>query len=109
MLNDYGIEAIDLDNKVIEYGGYVWYGFPYVPIIRNCWNFECDETKLRDSEVYYAFEGFGKAWEFGHIGIPLSHEWKHWQQVYEFSSFVSIAGAAAGAILMRSCSRRQRH
>ena len=47
MLNDNGIEAIDLDNKVVEYMGYVWYGFPYVPMIRNSWNFEREPTDLK--------------------------------------------------------------
>jgi Icc-related predicted phosphoesterase len=53
MLNDHGIEAIDLDNNVVEYKDYVWYGFPYVTMIRNCWNHERDNSDLkREVEIF---------------------------------------------------------
>lgn len=42
LLNQAGIEAIDLDEKVVEYKGLVWYGFPYVRYLIGEWNWEAD-------------------------------------------------------------------
>jgi Icc-related predicted phosphoesterase len=48
ILNENSIKAIDIDNKVIEYGGFVWYGFPYVPMIINEWNWERDPQQMKE-------------------------------------------------------------
>lgn len=47
ILSNAGIETINLDNKVVEYKGFVWYGFPWVCEIRNEWNWECNPTQLK--------------------------------------------------------------
>lgn len=47
MLNEHGVRAVNIDNKVMEYMGLVWYGFPYVPMLRNAWNFERDDKELK--------------------------------------------------------------
>jgi Icc-related predicted phosphoesterase len=40
ILKKYGINAIDLDDKIVEFMGYTWYGFCYVPEMGNNWNHE---------------------------------------------------------------------
>jgi Icc-related predicted phosphoesterase len=47
ILNKNGIEAFDLDNKVIEYNGFSFAGFPYIPFIQNNWNFERNSNDMR--------------------------------------------------------------
>jgi len=72
ILNDNGIEAIDLDNKVVEYKSFVWYGFPYVPKIRNCWNFECTPDELR-KEVNTFLRRLKDAKMFDRLDILVAH------------------------------------
>ncbi len=48
ILNDNGIEAIDIDEKVVEYKGLVWYGFPYVRYLIGEWNWELDPQHWRN-------------------------------------------------------------
>lgn len=50
ILIEHGINAIDLDDKVVEFNGYTFYGFPYIPIMDNHWNFERDSNDMR-SEI----------------------------------------------------------
>jgi|ERR1700748_620279 len=50
ILIEHGINAIDLDNKVIEFMNYIWIGFPYIPIMDNHWNFERNSNDMR-SEI----------------------------------------------------------
>ncbi len=40
ILKEHGVNAIDLDNKVVEFMDYSWYGFPYVPFFGDNWNHE---------------------------------------------------------------------
>jgi len=40
LLQSEGINAIDLTNKLVSYGGINFYGFPYVPTINGDWNYE---------------------------------------------------------------------
>jgi Icc-related predicted phosphoesterase len=72
ILNDYGIETIDLDNKVVEYKGLVWYGFPYIPELRNCWNFECTHDRLR-KEVNIFLQRLKDAEMFHKLDIIVAH------------------------------------
>jgi len=48
ILNEAGIEAIDLDKKVVEYKGLVWYGFPYVRYLIGEWNWEAEPQHWRE-------------------------------------------------------------
>jgi len=46
LLNELGVETIDLTNKSVEYAGYRWYGFPYVNFLVGEWNWELDKNEL---------------------------------------------------------------
>lgn len=48
LLNANGIEAIDLDEKAVEYKGLVWYGFPWVRYITGEWNWEAEPKKWKE-------------------------------------------------------------
>ena len=47
ILIEHGINAIDLDNQVIEFMGLNWVGFPYIPMMDNHWNFERNSNDMR--------------------------------------------------------------
>mgnify|MGYP000860232951 CR=1 FL=1 len=40
LLKSYGIDAVNLHNKVTTYNSFNIYGFPYVPYLRGNWNYE---------------------------------------------------------------------
>lgn len=40
ILKKHGINAIDLDDKVVEFMGLTFYGFPYIPFMVDNWNHE---------------------------------------------------------------------
>lgn len=47
-LKDLGINAINIDNKLVELDGIKFYGFPYVPYI-GVWNWELIEREMRNA------------------------------------------------------------
>lgn len=40
ILQQHGINAINITNQVVEHQGIVFYGFPYIPFIAGEWNYE---------------------------------------------------------------------
>jgi len=40
ILQECGINAIDLTDKVVDFMGFTWYGFPYIPVMEYNWNYE---------------------------------------------------------------------
>lgn len=51
ILKQHGINAIDLDNNIIDFMGYTWHGFPYIPFMGNHWNYERNKQ-----EMYFELE-----------------------------------------------------
>jgi len=47
LLNNYGITAVCLHNKVIDYGNVHLYGFPYVPAINGQYNYEREVPEMK--------------------------------------------------------------
>lgn len=47
-LRYYGINAINLTDKIVTYQGVNFYGFPYVPTINGVWNYECDLEEMQE-------------------------------------------------------------
>ena len=72
ILNDHGIETIDLDNRLVEYKGFMWYGFPYVPTIRGEWNWEKDPTDLKQ-EVNNMISRIKEAGYLDKLDILVAH------------------------------------
>jgi Icc-related predicted phosphoesterase len=46
-LNEAGLTAINLNDKVTEFEGLTLYGFPWVPFIEGGWNFELMDVEMR--------------------------------------------------------------
>lgn len=46
ILRGAGIEAYNLNDKLVSYQGKNFYGFPYVPIINGMWNYETDQNDM---------------------------------------------------------------
>jgi Icc-related predicted phosphoesterase len=46
-LRDMGINAINIDNKIVELNGFKFYAFPYVPYI-GVWNWEAIERDMKN-------------------------------------------------------------
>ncbi len=72
ILNKNGIEAYDLDNKVIEFAGFSWYGFPFIPMIQNNWNFERDSNDMR-KEIQKFIDRLKYANKFDGLDILVAH------------------------------------
>lgn len=72
ILNQNGIEAYDLDNKVIEFAGLSWAGFPYIPLINNNWNFEKDSNEMRQ-EVQKFLDRLKAANKFDSLDVLVCH------------------------------------
>jgi Icc-related predicted phosphoesterase len=66
-LKDLGINAINLDNKMIEIDGVKFYGFPYVPYI-GVWNWELIEREMRS-----AVERLVEIVDFHKIDVLVAH------------------------------------
>lgn len=72
MLSSYGIEIIDLDNKVVEYKGLVWYGFPYVNYIRGDWNFEKEKPEMKN-KIDQFIERLKQAKALDRLDVLVAH------------------------------------
>lgn len=46
ILRQAGINAFNLENKIVSINDYKFYGFPYVPSINGTFNYECDEQEM---------------------------------------------------------------
>lgn len=53
-LNNHDIEAVNLTDKLVEFQGIGFYGFPWIPSIDGTWNYECssEELKVKANEAY---------------------------------------------------------
>lgn len=47
IMREAGIDAINIDGRVVEYEGLTLYGFPFIPWIGGEWNFECEPETMR--------------------------------------------------------------
>src|SRR5690606_18255327 len=47
ILRNHDIEAYSLDNKLIKYNDFKFYGFPYIPYICGDWNNELNTDQMR--------------------------------------------------------------
>lgn len=47
ILQQYGVDAEDITEKIGKYKGWYFYGFPYVPIDCHPWNFAVDVRKMQ--------------------------------------------------------------
>jgi Icc-related predicted phosphoesterase len=47
ILRDNDINAFSLHNKIVNYNDFSFYGFPYVPYINGCWNYELDSSQMK--------------------------------------------------------------
>lgn len=72
ILNQNGIEAIDLDNKVVDFNGFSWSGFPYIPQINNNWNFEKDSNEMRQ-EIEKLINRLKLSNKFNNLDILVAH------------------------------------
>jgi Icc-related predicted phosphoesterase len=72
IFKQYGINAIDLDNKVVEFNGFSWYGFPYIPFMGNHWNFERGSNDMR-GEVILMINRLKDAGVYNKLDILVAH------------------------------------
>lgn len=72
ILKEYGINAIDLDNKVVEFMGFNFYGFPFIPMMENHWNFERNSNDMR-CEVLMMEKRLQDAGKFDSLDILVAH------------------------------------
>lgn len=72
ILIKHGVNAIDLDNKVVDFMGYTFYGFPYIPAMDQNWNFERDSQEMRN-EVINMIDRLKTAKKFDSLDILVAH------------------------------------
>jgi len=72
ILNKNGIQAIDLDNKVVDFLNYTWYGFPFISKIRGDWNWERDLPELKQ-EVNNFLLKLKDSNKFNNLDILVAH------------------------------------
>lgn len=72
ILKEYGAEVIDTDNKVVEFMNYSWYGFPYVPIMNNNWNWEKNSQDMK-IEVDKFLKKLKSVNKYNNLDILIAH------------------------------------
>lgn len=72
ILKEHGINAIDLDDKVVEFMGYTWYGFPYIPMMNDNWNHERDSNDMR-AEIIMMINRLKDAKVYNKLDILVAH------------------------------------
>lgn len=72
ILKKNGIDAYDLDNKIVEYLGITLYGFPFIPQLNNNLNFEKDSNQMRQ-EVEKFIKRLKDADKFNSLNILVAH------------------------------------
>jgi Icc-related predicted phosphoesterase len=68
ILREFGLDAINIDNKIVEHSGRRFYGFPFVPWIQGRWNFE-----LVIKDMVSKVEEMGKVCNEGRVDILVAH------------------------------------
>jgi len=67
-LKENGVNAINATNKMINYNDFKFYGFPYIPYIKNFWNYEKTVQEMK-KEIELLSDYFNN----NHIDILISH------------------------------------